>query len=82
MSPKKRKKQAILWVQLADPDYPAVGNLDLHEVGFLRRGKLVYHEPFWTGEVEGRLSYAAARARVEAWAEANGYEIVDVVRKR
>ncbi|GEM_PF-4796195 len=82
MSPKPRKKSAILWVQLFDPDYPAVGNLDLHEVKFLRKGKLVYHEPFWHGEVEGPLSYTAARTRVAAWAEANGYEIVDVVRKK
>jgi hypothetical protein len=82
VSRKQRKKQAILWVQLSDPDYSVVGNLDLHEVGFLRKGKMVYHEPFWNGEIEGRLSYTAARARVEAWAEANGYEIVDVVRKK
>ncbi len=82
MSGKKRKR-AVLWVQLYDPDYPLVGNLDLHEVGFWRRGKLVYHETFWHDvPVDSPLGYGAARTRIDQWAEANGYEIVEVERKK
>ncbi len=67
---------AILIIQWADPDYPAVGNMNLHKVSFLgRKGRLVYHTIFWPDDP---ASYIEARMEVDAWAQANEYEIVDV----
>ena len=76
-------KQAILYVIMPDPDNPEWGNLDLHPASTMfGRGRLLWHEVFKIMDNNEELSYARAKRDMEAWAAANGYEIVETRRAK